>query len=154
MNLSSLIPSFPTHAPVGILGYAGPEALMPAIVFSFVLVIIVSAMYFGHQRDKLWHETARAAIEKGQPVPLAPSGCRNPRRKGWRDLRAGLIVLAIGLAFFLSHGFPGGHDGFHSRFEFPGYIFTGIGIALIVSALLQGLFSPRKDDVRDPPAGT
>ena len=37
------------------------------------LVSGLLGMYFGHRRRVLWHETARIAPEKGQPIPpLSP----------------------------------------------------------------------------------
>lgn len=133
------------HAHHGCLAYADPAAKLagPAILFGFVLLIIVAVKYFGYQREKLWHETARTALEKGQPLPGQPPKSRGQRWTAWKDLRFGLVILAIGLALFL-----------HSHTGLAGFVLIGVGIALLLSALLQGVFSPRRDDVRDPPAGS
>lgn len=125
-----------------------PEAIfVPMIVFGFVLLIIFIAHYFRLQRDRLWHETARAALEKGQPLPgqaLSPGyRCRSP----WRDFRGGLILLAVGIAFLCAHVGPPGIHG-----NFPGVILTGIGVAFLLSALFQGVFSS-KDRDDGPPSG-
>ena len=99
-----------------------------AVVFGLVgmgigLVFGVLAMYFAHRRRVLWHETARIALEKGQPLPppspdvdpdgsmralamqvagreLASSQVQGHRYRGL--MLGGFINLAIGGGLFLA----------------------------------------------------
>ncbi len=119
------------------------------------IVIVWSVLYFKHRREALWHETARLAIEKGQPVPAMPdpdlSGQPPPaadaaewlriRRQARRskDIRGGLILVAIGAAFFFAH-----HQGalsFGGAGLFPAYILLGIGAAMLLNAMLGAMFT-------------
>ncbi|MDO8540925.1 MAG: sigma-70 family RNA polymerase sigma factor [Opitutaceae bacterium] len=49
---------------MGIIGVVGG--------LSFTAFVIVSTFYFQHRKRQLWHETARLALEKGQPLPALP----------------------------------------------------------------------------------
>src|SRR5437660_1130186 len=62
---------------------------------TFAAVMALGGMYFRHRQIALWHETARVALEKGQPVPAAPAGLHddaapNPRAGLSPDQVAGL----------------------------------------------------------------
>jgi hypothetical protein len=60
------------------------------------------SMHFEHQRRRLWHETARLAIEKGQPIPPHPDEPKPTRRDAaQRDLRAGLVLIAVGAGTYI-----------------------------------------------------
>ena len=98
-------------------------------------------MYYNNRRRELWHETARLALEKGQPLPALPTDDephrRRPEDRG-NDIRIG---VGLGLYLFLSSlvGRSLGYVG-----AIPGFI----GVAL----LLYGLFSAltrRKHSDRD-----
>ena len=39
---------------------------------SLAAIIIVSGLFFQHRKRLMWHETARIALEKGQPLPPVP----------------------------------------------------------------------------------
>jgi Domain of unknown function (DUF6249) len=124
------------------------------------IAIVGLLLYFKHRKEVLWHETARLALEKGQPIPARPDGefsladqppptadlaeWRRLQRasRRWRDLRAGLILVAIGAAFFFAHA--GRIFGGTSEIMFPGYILVGLGVALLLNALLSALFSGKK----------
>ena len=146
------------------------EQLIPlfGIVFgcSIPIVIVCASLYYKHRRDALWHETARIALEKGQPIPqrLDSEGAgldvppptadaatwlrmrREARRL--KDIRGGLILLAIGFAFLVAsrHGSFLGSQGL-----FPAFILLGIGAALLLNALFNALFSGKWEGNRPPP---
>ncbi|HVW20263.1 MAG TPA: DUF6249 domain-containing protein [Opitutaceae bacterium] len=133
-------------------------------VFSIPIIAIVGHFYTRHRREKLWHETARLALEKGQPIPAGPEperqggggapagaafaapaqgaggerwGRQRHERKRESDLRGGLVLLGLGTALYLAN----------RSMALPGFVLIGIGAALVVSYLLT-----RNDDGhRGPP---
>lgn len=125
----------------------------------FITVYIVGEMYFKSRERLSWHETARLALEKGQPMPptLRASDQRDQPPEGisfaeWRraryedrrnrDLKIGLVLLAIGATLHLmSESTPG---------QTAGAIIGGVGVALLVSLVFIGLLSraPRAPDRR------
>lgn len=101
------------------------------------IVGIVGGLIIAHHRQKQWHETARLALEKGQPLPAqldeAPQSQPRQRTDGpRRDLRTGLVLIAVGagLYFFLGTlvGPALGRVG-----AIPGFI----GVALVFFHLLN-----------------
>ena len=105
-------------------------------------------MYFHHKRQSLWHETARIALEKGQPVPPAPdreeSGAARTlsdgqiRAKRIRGLLiGGLINIALGAGLYL--GLTQLSRALANFAAIPGFI----GIALLLAGLIE-LFLTRK----------
>lgn len=108
------------------------------VIFGFVLCLALIRRYFRYQRDKMWHETTRLALEKGQPLPANWSNNGWCGRGRFWDLRRGLVLIAIGVALY--YALPA-----DSRLwaALPGFI----GIA----HLLFGLFSYfRSDSSSDP----
>lgn len=109
-------------------------------------VIVVAAFYFQNRKRQQWHETARIALEKGQPLPpwpksdeelelTPPPGAslaewdamrRARSRRG--GLKGGLILIAVGAGMFIMMGTDAGRAG-----AIPALI----GVALIVSALIE-----------------
>ncbi len=74
---------------------------MPIALFvSFVGVV---ALVISHRlkKAKLLHETIRAMIDKGQPIPPELLQPQEPRRKPRSDLRRGLVFIAIGIALLV-----------------------------------------------------
>jgi hypothetical protein len=113
---------------------------------SLAAIITVSALYFQDRKRKMWHETARMALEKGQPLPPMPPtdeelDSRPPpgvsfaeweqaRRAQARthDFKGGLVLIAVGLGVYLTLP-PGGH----LAAAIPGFI----GVALLVNAVIE-----------------
>lgn len=131
---------------------------IPIIAIAFgctiALVSIVSSGISRRRQEELWHETARVALEKGQPLPPRieaepgrPVGTPNPSaRREKSDLRSGLILLSLGAGLFLAFG---GRDGSAAYFAaIPGFI----GLALLLNAAIEGLTkrSPDKSDNTAP----
>ncbi len=111
------------------------------------IVVIVGGLLFANRRQQLWHETARLALEKGQPLPAMTDEVKaSPRSAGdssTRDLRAGLICLGVGAGLFLFF------DAFLGRgMAYVGAIPGFIGLALVLTAFLSRLFK----DKTPPPA--
>ena len=87
----------PRAALAGDIGSTLVAIGVPAIVFGFVLAIVIGAFYVGYRETREKQETLRLAIEKGAPIPAelveAASGERNPDR----DLRNGIRQIFIGV---------------------------------------------------------
>jgi hypothetical protein len=130
--------------------------MIPIALFFFILLIIVVSQYFKSQSRKMWHETARIALEKGQPVPIAPTvlspaieaalGKKLEDRPSSRgDLKAGLILLAVSAGLYVSRNELGSNAGPHI-FIFGGGIVGFVGVALLLNALITYLTTKKKSE--------
>ena len=124
--------------------------LIPITLFFIGLVITVASLYFKNQSRRMWHETARIALEKGQPIPAAPSDLQDGlapksgsahtatrQSSGRGDIKAGLILLAISAGLYF--GFKDMNGEFHSMPTFLIYVPGFIGLALLINALITFL---------------
>src|SRR3954465_1519910 len=73
------------------------------------IVTIVGGLIIAHRRQAMWHETARLALEKGQPLPRLPEDeavepVERRVRDGRNDFRSGLILIAIGAGLYVFLG--------------------------------------------------
>lgn len=128
-----------TSLPLAVSGmelglYLGLAGLAAGIVFGGL------GMYFHHRRQALWHETARIALEKGQPLPPLQDQETSPSYVSKdNDFRSGLVLIAVGAGLYLFlNAFLGRAFGLVGAI--PGFI----GVALLLYATLNVLFS-RKD---------
>lgn len=142
---------FPMSAPL-FAEISGPHVIaIVAIVsgISLTAVFIVYGLKFVQRRQELWHETARVALEKGQPLPPLPSDMRSDKDPAEaNDFRTGLILVATGAGlyfFFLSL--------FGGWMAYVGAIPGFIGIALLLFATLNAWIG-RKDKPSDRPPQT
>lgn len=120
--------------------------VVPVTAMIFVGVLIVATMYFNHRRNELWHETARVALEKGQPLPPAPGAVplnvaaapvsNQPRWRGY--LIAGLINFGVGAGLYFSLSQVSG-PAFNVGYF--GAIPAFIGLALVLGAIIEALAS-------------
>ena len=146
----------------------GPELLLIFTLGATALstVIVIVALVFKHHQRRLWHETARAALDKGQPLPSYPGAQKHEIEKSWhefarsqmaaqnhiqgfrwrRDLRGGLMLLALGLAVYAARP-PSWTTGWDLAIYVPSFI----GAALLLNALLSALFAPKEKDVSARP---
>ena len=114
----------------------------------------------------MWHETARIALEKGQPIPAAPSDLQEGiaalktvsaqttirQFSGRGDIKAGLILLAISAGLYF--GFKDLNGDFHSMPTFVIYVPGFIGVALLINALITFLTTkkaPETSSIPQPP---
>lgn len=117
--------------------------IMPIAGLLFAAVFGLTGMYFHHRKQELWHQTARLALEKGQPLPpfadiAEPTKVATPSSR-WRGLMiGGLINLGVGAGLFVAlaqiptTSFNLGYFGC-----IPGFI----GLALLLGAVVEGLAS-------------
>lgn len=125
--------------------------LIPIVAIVFGCTVGIFAMYFDHRRRESWHETARVALEKGQPVPAMPGddGQKRHDDHGSRDLtqhdvRGGLVLIAVGFGLWLMLG------GFSPNLRYIGAIPGFIGIALLLHALLTVVFGRKNEPPQNP----
>lgn len=134
------------------LGLGGVEMSVIIVVFSLIFGAImgIAGMIFAHQKQKLWHETTRLALEKGQPVPVDTSEMEPSRpstgQPEQHDLRGGLVLIAVGVGSYIFLSAIATH-----QVALLAYIPGLIGVALIVHWLLMNLLS-RNSTPRNPRA--
>src|SRR6185369_4517491 len=99
------------------------------------LVVGTTAIVMKSRERQMWHETARLALEKGQPLPPLPTKSEEHRRFRERheknDLRAGLIMIGIGAGIFLFLASTGNGEA-----RFIGTIPGFIGVARLLSGVI------------------
>lgn len=106
------------------------------------VVAIVGGLITANRRQAMWHETARVALEKGQPMPKSPDDEaeeREEKNSEGGDIRAGLILIAVGGGLYLFLSSIGG-----SKIGYVGAIPGFIGVALLVFGMIT-LGYKRKD---------
>ena len=96
--------------------------------FLFVLAIIAIISWRRIQQQKMWHETVRLALEKGQPLPpnLGAGFRRFGRHSRPWQIRRGLILLAVGAGMYVAMA---GHG------RVWGAVPAFVGIAILISAM-------------------
>jgi hypothetical protein len=111
--------------------------LLPIIsvlaVFGMPVLVVGLFVFLRHRRNRMLHETLRAMVEKGVPIPpelLSGKGAAlasgsSGARHGYQDLRNGLILIALGAGLFFMVGKVGLIPGF-------------IGVAMIIAWLIGG----------------
>jgi hypothetical protein len=117
---------------VAIFSIIGAFLVGPVVIF-----IVFSSI---HRRHELWHETARVALEKGQPLPPMPADVAPPPSepaKPANDIRSGLILIAVGAGLYLFLGALMGQS-----MGYVGAIPGFIGIALLLFGLLNARSKP------------
>ena len=132
---------------------------IPALIYvltipaTFGLLVVGILSYCRNKEDQRRHETARLALERGQPIPgLAVSSLRNDlcngRQRSWIGLMVGgMINLAVGIGLYLMLcAIPGAYS-----VRFCSLIPGLIGVALLACALIVALFSRTTSDAGGRP---
>lgn len=138
-SLTPLLFADLSHLPwVAIIAVGGGLIIGPVIIF-----IIFKSIERRHQQ---WHETARVALEKGQPPPPMPADmattATEEKSKPADDIRAGLILIAVGVGLYLFL------EALVSRaLGLVGAIPGLIGVALLGFGIASALMQPK-----DPPS--
>jgi hypothetical protein len=111
------------------------------IILTFIVALFTVRRYFRWKRSQLWHETARVALEKGQPLPK--NLLDRDRRLDMRsDVGVSLIWIAVGAALYCS--LPDG-PAYRVWATVPGFI----GIACLLFNLFSFFQSDRSSDPKD-----
>lgn len=149
---------------LGIIDNVGQLIAVIALMGGLLIGVIIPtvAIYFHHKRQQLWHETARIALEKGQPLPPIPAAAgqyenapppgvdfetwqaaRRAEARG-HQIKGGLVLIGVGAGLYLFFAAAGG-----GQMRWIGTIPGFIGVALLVHALFESLFA--KDPGSRPP---
>ena len=114
--------------------YLGLAGLVAGVFFGGL------GMYFHHRRQALWHETAKIALEKGQPLPPLQDQETSPSYISKNnDFRSGLVLIAVGAGlYFFLNAFLGRAFGLVGAI--PGFI----GVSLLLYALLNAVFKRKE----------
>ena len=121
-----------------------PEQLRLLIVFGFFIVLVAIRSFARFQRQKMWHDTVRAAIDKGQPIPDAlakmPSWRRGQCGGPWMWYR-GLIWIAVGVGLYLVDT-----GGVRQWAPLP----ICVGAALLIGGVVSSLIGNKHRDSQNP----
>ncbi|HEY4417840.1 MAG TPA: DUF6249 domain-containing protein [Verrucomicrobiae bacterium] len=102
-----------------------------------IVAVVGLGFYFRLRRNKMLHETLRAMIDKGVPIPpeLLSKSIYSQGRRPRNDRRTGLILIGLGsgLAIFTSHR--------------VGFIILFMGAAFLLVSLLE---KKNKNDDQPP----
>ena len=103
---------------------------------SIPIVIVSLLFYFRHRKNQMLHETVRAMVEKGVPIPPEMfKTVDNIPKQPRNDMRTGLILIGIGsgLAFLGTSG--------------AGFIVLFLGAAFLIASF----FEKKKSNDEQPP---
>lgn len=132
---------------------SGQVFLLVLIVGGLVIALVLPAlaMYLQYRRRELWHQTARTALERGQPLPTpeesVPNNAAAQAQRWLRDVRTGMILVAVGAGLWM---FLALADHRPSPYRFIGAIPGFVGLALILHAWLAARLDRHQDQPRDP----
>ncbi len=127
--------------------------MIVGIVFTTAAAIVFIALYFHNQRRRQWHETARIALERGQPIPSVLTERADAAREASRpgssrnDIRSGLILMAVG--FGLYFGFTTG--AMRGVPLIAAYVPGFIGVALLINGIITLATGPKSSVERNDP---
>ena len=77
-----------------------------SVIFITTAIIVATALHFAHRARELRHATIRAALEKGQPLPLEllEGRTRGSRASDLtRGVKAAFFGVGLSLFFYLVH---------------------------------------------------
>lgn len=124
------------------------ELLIPITLFAMIGAIVIVPQWLKSKERQRMQDTLRVAYEKGMPVDPAiiqamTSEVKSSTPTPYRDVRRGVVFLAIALALAVAglvHGYYDGYGetiGWYAAAAFPGFI----GLAFI----LLGVFAKKRD---------
>ncbi len=145
-----------------------PTSMSPIVIIFAIggmliaTTVALAALYFSHKRREQWHQTARVALEKGQPLPPAVNLGEdaedfpppNTSLADWQAARRAesrsqtvkgalvLIALGAGLQVFLY--------SVRARVGWIGVIPGFIGVALLLHTVFESLFYKPNSSSRPP----
>ena len=125
----------------------GPEIVVPVVGCMMIVAVVALPFFFKSRERRELHATLRAAIEKGQPVPpevieaMTRAVKLPPTRL--RDLRTGVIWLAIGIGVALATYFG---DFIHGNGDSDGFGIACIPAVIGVAYIVLSFFNPNKEE--------
>jgi hypothetical protein len=85
------------------------DILVPIGFFGGTVAIVALVVMLRLKRNKMLHETMRAMIDKGQPIPPELLQPHEPKRRPRSDLRRGLVLAGIGVGLTVWLALDGGN---------------------------------------------
>jgi hypothetical protein len=90
------------------------------------ITIVALVFYYRHRKNMMLHETVRAMVDKGVPIPpemfkTADNASKRPRN----DLRTGLILIGIGSGLVFLHT------------QGAGFIVLFLGVAFLIASFFD-----------------
>jgi hypothetical protein len=126
----------------GLGGIVGPLLPIISVVMVFGMPVAIVALFVAlrHRRNRMLHETLRTMVEKGVPIPpellsgggAVPAGASSGAHHGYRDLRYGLVLVALGAGLCIMAGKVG-------------LIPVVIGVALLIVWAIGSMANKRKN---------
>lgn len=121
----------------------GFQILIPLAPFLMIAAIVIIPKWYRTNERREMQKTLRAAIDKGQTLPpelieaLSKDGVRPPATAA-RDLRTGIILLAVGAGIALM-GYGISFEEMDALYPFYGFaaIPGMIGLAFIVLSIFN-----------------
>ncbi|MFY8143002.1 MAG: DUF6249 domain-containing protein [Caulobacter sp.] len=124
----------------------GPEIIVPVALFAMICAVVCVPLYLKSKERMEMQATLRLAIEKGQPVPpeVIEALTRNVKTPPTRlrDLRAGIIWLAIGVGVGLATYFG---DFLEGDMDFDGFGIACIPAVIGIAFIVLSFFNPNKE---------
>ena len=116
-----------------------PEVLIPIMFFAMIAAIVIVPAWLKSKERRDMQATLRASIDKGQALPpevidaLTRQTVKPPATAG-RDLRIGVILLALSLGIAATFSFIGFKFGESEAWGFGAFaaIPGAIGLAFII----------------------
>ena len=112
------------------------DRLVPITALLTTFGIVAVIQYFRYQRNQALQATIRAAIEKGQELPMealeAISQPKKPEPKKDQDLRRGVVLIAVGLGIGAFGYLIGDEDAFGPMMGIGSIpLLIGLGLTLL-----------------------
>jgi hypothetical protein len=131
-------PNFETPAVTAALAVTAIVEIIAGCSIPIAIVAVVGLIfYFRNRRNKMLHETLRAMLDKGVPIPpeLFNKSESDQTKRPRNDFRTGLILISLGagVAIFNNHK--------------AGFIVLFVGAAYLVASLLE---KKSKNDQQPP----
>jgi len=86
------------------------DIVVPVVFFGAAVAVVALVAGLRLKRNKLLHETMRAMIDKGQPIPPELLQPPTPKRRPRSDLRRGLVLAGIGVGLTVWLALEGGNQ--------------------------------------------
>ncbi len=144
MSLSLSLPLLPLAEIAG-----GHLVAIAAILggLTFTILLIIFGLKYTQRRQELWHETARVALEKGQPLPPLPRDMQPSKQEvEENDIRTGLVLIAVGAGLYLFF-----FSLFGGWMKYVGAIPGLIGVALLIYGVGNAVFGRKQPPADRPP---
>lgn len=124
------------------------EVLIPISMFAMIAAIVIVPTWFKSKERQEMQATLRASLDKGQPLPpevidALTRQTVKPPASAARDLRTGVILLALSLGIAATFSFIGTRFGEEEAWGFGA--FAAIPGAMGLAFIILSFFNKNKD---------